>query len=88
MAAILLDLPRLGPNGTFESLNRRLSTFKNSLHLAFRENRAQSLGLARIREFINANNSSPFTQGEIDAAVERMTDDNQVMLADGIVFLV
>ncbi|XP_072385638.1 DNA replication licensing factor Mcm3 [Diabrotica undecimpunctata] len=66
----------------------RLTTFKSSLQKAFRENRTQSLSLSRIREFINSDNPTPYTQNEISAAIERMTDDNQVMLSDGFVFLI
>lgn len=62
--------------------------FKDSLQRAFRENRSQSLSVVRIREFINRNNPSPFTSGEIDAAIEQMTNDNQVMMSDQIVFLI
>uniref|UniRef100_A0A6P7FY64 DNA replication licensing factor MCM3 n=1 Tax=Diabrotica virgifera virgifera TaxID=50390 RepID=A0A6P7FY64_DIAVI len=66
----------------------RLTTFKSSLQKAFRESRTQSLSLRRVREFINSDNPTPYTQNEISAAIERMTDDNQVMLADGFVFLI
>ncbi|KAG5886368.1 hypothetical protein JTB14_034902 [Gonioctena quinquepunctata] len=71
-----------------EISQERLSSFKSGLQRAFRDNRAQSLSLNRIREFVNVDNSSPFTQNEINAAILTMTDDNQVMLADGIVFLI
>lgn len=66
----------------------RLSLFKSGLQRTFRESRTQSLTLTRIRESVNSDNASPFTQGEINAAIERMTEDNQVMMADGIVFLI
>ncbi|XP_076268124.1 minichromosome maintenance 3 isoform X2 [Rhynchophorus ferrugineus] len=66
----------------------RLSSFKTSLSKAFQENRTQALNLAKVREFVNQDNSNPYTQGEISAAIDRMSDDNQVMLADGIVFLI
>lgn len=67
----------------------RLTTFKRSLNNAFRENRAQNLSLKSITEFINKDNASPFTQGEIKAAINKMTEDNQVMLdGDDMVYLV
>ncbi|XP_050300604.1 DNA replication licensing factor Mcm3 [Anthonomus grandis grandis] len=66
----------------------RLSTFKTSLCKAFQENRTQALSLTRIKDFVNKDNSSPYSQGEISAAIEKMSDDNQVMMADGIVFLI
>ncbi|XP_057658860.1 zygotic DNA replication licensing factor mcm3 [Diorhabda carinulata] len=75
-------------NSPREISDNRFSTFKNGLYKAFRENASQSLGLNTIKTFVNSNNPQPYTQGEIDAAIEKMTDDNQVMLADGIVFLV
>ncbi|CAH0552759.1 unnamed protein product [Brassicogethes aeneus] len=66
----------------------RLSSFKSSLQKAFRENRTQSLSLAKVKDFVNTSSASPFSQGEISAAIEKMTEDNQVMMADGIVFLI
>ncbi|KAK9888550.1 hypothetical protein WA026_000795 [Henosepilachna vigintioctopunctata] len=66
----------------------RFTLFKTSLHRLFKENRTQSLPLSRIKESINSEQSASFSQGEILAAIERMTDDNQVMMSDGIVFLI
>lgn len=66
----------------------RLAVFKTGLQRAFRDTRTQSLSMTRIKEFVNSNNSTPFSMGEINSAVEQMTNDNQVMLADGIVFLI
>jgi len=66
----------------------RLGEFKNNLQRLFREAREQSLPLARITTAINDGNQEPFTGGEIEAAVHRMTEDNQIMVADDIVFLI
>lgn len=66
----------------------RLHIFKNSLQKLFREAREQSLSLNRITSAINENNDEAFTSGEIEAAVLQMTEDNQIMVADGIVFLI
>ncbi|KAH8339659.1 hypothetical protein KR074_001955 [Drosophila pseudoananassae] len=66
----------------------RLGAFKNGLQRLFREAREQSLGLARITTAINEGNVEPFSGGEIEAAVHRMTEDNQIMVADDIVFLI
>ncbi|KAJ3641630.1 hypothetical protein Zmor_028126 [Zophobas morio] len=68
--------------------NDRLTQFKTGLHKAFKDNRAQSLSLTRVRDSVNSDNLEPFTQGEIQAALDQMTEDNQVMLADGIIFLI
>ncbi|XP_017154896.1 DNA replication licensing factor Mcm3 [Drosophila miranda] len=66
----------------------RLGAFKNGLQRLFREAREQSLPLGRITTAINENNAEPFASGEIEAAIHRMTDDNQIMVADEIVFLI
>ncbi|XP_022222795.1 DNA replication licensing factor Mcm3 [Drosophila obscura] len=66
----------------------RLGTFKNGLQRLFREAREQSLPLGRITTAINENNAEPFASSEIEAAVHRMTEDNQIMVADDIVFLI
>jgi DNA replication licensing factor MCM3 len=68
--------------------DNRLTQFKTSLQRAFRDNRAQSLSLVRVRDSVNTDNVEPFTQGEIRAAIDQMTEENQVMMADGIVFLI
>ncbi|XP_044262348.1 DNA replication licensing factor Mcm3 [Tribolium madens] len=68
--------------------NERLTQFRTGLHRAFRDIRAQSLSVARIRDTLNTDNTAPFSQGEIQAAIVRMTEDNQVMMSDGIVFLI
>lgn len=66
----------------------RLLAFKGGLQRAFRESRSQSLNLTQIRQFINTNNPSPFTNGEMSAAIEHMTNDNQVMLNNDMVYLI
>lgn len=66
----------------------RLLTFKSGLQRAFRETRSQSLNVTQIRELINTNNAFPFTSGEMSAAIEQMTNDNQVMLNNDMVYLI
>ncbi|CAG9761851.1 unnamed protein product [Ceutorhynchus assimilis] len=66
----------------------RLKSFKTALCKAFQENRTQALALVKVKEFVNKNNASPYSQGEIAAAIEKMGDENQVMMADGIIFLI
>lgn len=68
--------------------DERLGIFKNGLQRLFRDAREQSLPVSRITASINEKNPEPFTTGEIDAAMHRMTEDNQIMVADGIVFLI
>ncbi|KAL1512773.1 hypothetical protein ABEB36_002305 [Hypothenemus hampei] len=66
----------------------RLSSFKTSLNKAFQENRTQALSLVKVKEFVNKDNNTPYSQGEIEAAIEKMSDENQVMMADGIIFII
>jgi DNA replication licensing factor MCM3 len=67
----------------------RLTIFKNGLQKIFREARDSSLPVERIVTYINQNSGDvAFSQGEITSALERMTNDNQIMVADEIVFLI
>jgi DNA replication licensing factor MCM3 len=67
----------------------RLAIFKNGLQKVFREARDSSLPVERIVNYVNVNSGDvAFSQGEIASALERMTNDNQIMVADDIVFLI
>lgn len=69
--------------------DERLSVFKNGLQKIFRESRESSLPVERIVKYINENSGDvSFSQGEITSALERMTNDDQIMVADDIVFLI
>lgn len=65
----------------------RLKVFRTLLHKLFQQQRAQSLPLLRVREFINRQQSQEFTTGEINAAISKMSDANQIMAADENIFL-
>ncbi|KAL0881368.1 hypothetical protein ABMA27_001245 [Loxostege sticticalis] len=67
----------------------RLTQFKTALQQLFRDERANSLPLDRITAHVNEQYShETFSSGEIHAALDKMTQDNQVMMADDIVFLI
>lgn len=66
----------------------RLKAFKAALLEVFREAHAQSVGMSRLTESVNRDNEEPFSSTEIQAALSRMQDDNQVMVSEGIVFLI
>ncbi|XP_060019061.1 DNA replication licensing factor MCM3 isoform X2 [Lagenorhynchus albirostris] len=66
----------------------RLKSFKAALLEVFQEAHAQSVGMSRLTESINRDNEEPFSSAEIQAALSRMQDDNQVMVSEGIVFLI
>lgn len=69
--------------------DERLNIFKKGLQTAFRESRDSSLPVERIVTYVNQNSGDvTFSQGEVESALERMTSDNQIMVADDIVFLI
>ncbi|XP_031791492.1 DNA replication licensing factor MCM3 isoform X7 [Piliocolobus tephrosceles] len=66
----------------------RLKAFKVALLDVFREAHAQSVGMNRLTESINRDSEEPFSSVEIQAALSKMQDDNQVMVSEGIIFLI
>lgn len=66
----------------------RLKAFKAALLEVFQEAHAQSVGMIHLTESINRNKEEPFSSEEIQASLSRMQDDNQVMVSEGIVFLI
>lgn len=66
----------------------RLKAFKAALLEVFREAHAQSVGVTRLTESVNQDKEQPFSPEEIQAALSKMQDDNQVMVSEGIVFLI
>lgn len=67
----------------------RLKIFKAGLFEVFKAERAQSVTLDKVREFVNnIHSDAPFNEDELKAAINKMMDDNQIMLADNVVFLI
>ena len=67
----------------------RFQSFRSSLQASFSAAHSETLALSTIVENLNKSFSdAKFTQAEIDAAVERMTNDNHIMVSEGNVFLV
>ncbi|XP_065073940.1 DNA replication licensing factor Mcm3-like [Ochlerotatus camptorhynchus] len=72
-----------------EISDERLKIFKQGVSQAFRQAREQSLQVARLKQYIDENSGAEaFSKGEVQAAIARMTEDNQIMMHDGIVFLI
>jgi hypothetical protein len=66
-----------------------LSQFKSVLQQLFREERVNSLPLERVTAYVNDKyGHQPFSRDEVAAALQRMTHDNHVMMADDIIFLI
>lgn len=67
----------------------RLKVFKASLLNLYKKEHAQTLPVAQIKEFVNKENAgAEFSEGEFNAAVEKMQDDNQIMMAEGMLILI
>ncbi|KAK2884056.1 hypothetical protein QQF64_016105 [Cirrhinus molitorella] len=75
-------------NGHTELSDGRLKEFKTALLEVFRSSHAQSVGMIALMESINKSCPSPFKETEVRSALSRMQDDNQVMVADDIIFLI
>lgn len=67
----------------------RLLAFKSTLTKLFKEERSQTVALGRLKEFLKTEHpDEPFTNDEVDAAVKKMSDANQIMVADEMLFLI
>uniref|UniRef100_A0A665WC07 DNA replication licensing factor MCM3 n=1 Tax=Echeneis naucrates TaxID=173247 RepID=A0A665WC07_ECHNA len=66
----------------------RLKEFKSSLFGVFQSAHAQSVKMQLLMDGINKGRQERFTEPEVRAALARMQDDNQVMMADDIIFLI
>ncbi|KAM0730199.1 DNA replication licensing factor Mcm3 [Formica fusca] len=66
----------------------RLTIFKSSLHKLFQDRRTQTIPLREVTNYLNTTQSLNFTNDEINAAIDTMTDANQIMAAEGNIFLI
>ncbi|KAF3702588.1 DNA replication licensing factor MCM3 [Channa argus] len=66
----------------------RLKEFKSSLFAVFQSAHAQSVKMKTLMSDLNKERQNLFTEPEVRAALSRMQDDNQVMVADDIIFLI
>ncbi|XP_072906397.1 DNA replication licensing factor MCM3 [Hemitrygon akajei] len=77
-------------DGATETLlsEERLKAFKAALLDAFKAVHAQSLGMQTLMASINKGNEVPFSEEEVQAALDKMQEDNQIMVSDQIIFLI
>merc|ERR1712136_569478 len=73
--------------------NDKLKVFKTRLLKMFQAERAQTLSLETVKQKSNVpvdGEKDPVTlaPGEISAALEKMMNENQIMTADDMVFLI
>uniref|UniRef100_A0A8C4DCB4 DNA replication licensing factor MCM3 n=1 Tax=Dicentrarchus labrax TaxID=13489 RepID=A0A8C4DCB4_DICLA len=66
----------------------RLKEFKSSLFAVFQSAHAQSVKMKTLMDDINKELKSGFSEPEVRSALARMQEDNQVMVADDIIFLI
>lgn len=70
------------------SSSARLKEFKSSLFAVFQSAHAQSVKMTALMDDINKGREKRFAEAEVRDALARMQDDNQVMVADDIIFLI
>ena len=52
-------------------------------------NRAESLGIHVVRAFFaKAEKKSPFSEAEIDACIEKMSNDNKLMRSEDTIYVI
>lgn len=66
----------------------RLAAFRRKVQVAFQQSRQQTISVANLTEKVNQDTTEPYSAVEIDSALAQMSDANQVMVSDGIVFLI
>lgn len=66
----------------------RLKVFKAALLKAFKSTRSQSVAVSDLLSHVNQGQEDPFQTLEIQQLLDRMQDDNQVMVSEDVVFLI
>ncbi|GBM63135.1 Maternal DNA replication licensing factor mcm3 [Araneus ventricosus] len=67
----------------------RLKEFRGIISKLFKERHAQSVPLPELNTYVSEHQpETPFTPEEIDVALDAMTEANQLMVANDIVFLI
>merc|ERR1712150_53407 len=67
----------------------KLTIFRKNLNVVMSSAHAQSMPLADIvTRLENDHPDTTFTTAEVNAACDQMTEDNQIMVSDGQVFLI
>ncbi|XP_049784125.1 zygotic DNA replication licensing factor mcm3 [Schistocerca serialis cubense] len=80
--------PKSPSRGATTISDERFKCFKASLAKVFREARTHSLSVARVTEFANSEQSTPYSQEEISAAMDKLSEANHIMVADDLVLLI
>lgn len=67
----------------------RLKSFKSSLFKLFKQEHKHSLTMEQVRQQVDADHAGvEFSDAELWAALDKMQDDNQIMVSENVVFLI
>lgn len=66
----------------------RMKVFKAALLKAFKVTRSQSVAVPELLTHVNKGQAEEFDQQEVNLLLERMQEDNQVMVSEDVVFLI
>lgn len=70
-------------------LPSRLAAFRTAVSEAFSTEHAQSMPVGRVTQLVNTGRpDNPFSANEITAGLNTMEEANQVMVSEGVVFLI
>lgn len=65
-----------------------MAQFRSLVHKAFSGEHSQSLTVDQIESYVNSGLSQMFSSQEIEVALDQMQEANQVMVSEGMVFLI
>jgi len=69
--------------------DERLASFGAALSRMFQEQHSQTVTVADASEYIRARHAAqPFSEGETQAALAKLTDQNKIMVSDDLIFLI
>jgi len=67
----------------------RLATFSTAVSRMFQQAYSQSVPMETLNTYLTQHYpSQPFSPEEVDVALEKLSDQNKVMVADGLIFLI
>lgn len=71
-----------------EVSDERLKKFKKILMNEFRKSHAQSLPMTAIKQVFCKDGPDSWSDAEVDACLNRMQDDNNIMITENVVFII
>lgn len=76
------------PSTPIEISAERLTFFRRKVSQAFIDSRQQQISVKRLTKLVNAMDKERFSENEIVAALNEMSEANQIMVSEGFVFLI